>query len=210
MRPLLIFGAGGHGKVVAGTARAMDKRRDIAFADDAYPGIKTVGGYPVVADFTSARSLGTTYPDVIVALGDNHKRTALTTALQEAGFNPVTLIHPAAVVADSARVETGTVIFAQAVVQADAHIGRAVIINTAATVDHDCVIGDGVHLSPGVHLGGEVTIGAYSWLGIGAAVINRVNIGRDVLVGAGASVVDDLSDNLTAVGTPARPLRRSS
>ena len=206
MSSLLILGAGGHGKVVLETARAMDKWREIMFADDAYPQRKSVNGHPVVADFSGARALSATYSDVIVALGDNHQRRELTLTLRQSGFNPVTLIHPAANVARSARIGMGSVVLAQAVVQADAQVGAATIINTAATVDHDCVISDGVHLSPGVHLGGEVTVGDSSWLGIGAVVVNRVNIGRNVVIGAGASVLDDIPDNVTAVGVPARPI----
>lgn len=208
MSSLLIIGAGGHGKVVAATARAVNGWREIAFADDAYPQLESLDDYPVVADFSSARSLGSAYPDVIVALGDNRLRSDLTAEFREAGFNPVTLVHPAAVVAESARIEMGSVVFAQAVVQPGARVGRAVIVNTAATVDHDCIIGNGVHLSPGVHLGGEVRVGDYSWLGVGAVTVNRVSIGQDVTVGAGSCVIGDLSDKVTAVGVPARPVRQ--
>ena len=208
MSSLLIFGAGGHGKVVADTARAMGNWNEIMFADDAYPQVTSVDGYPVVADFSSARSMGSDHGDVIVAIGDNRKRSDLIMQLRQSGFNPVTLIHPTAVVAGSAHIEEGTVIFAQAVVQAAARIGRAVIVNTAATVDHDCVVGDGVHLSPGVHLGGEVEIGDYSWLGVGAVVINRTAVGSGVTVGAGSCVIGNLPDGVTAVGVPARPVRQ--
>ena len=210
MSSLLIFGAGGHGKVVAETARAMDNWPEIVFADDACPQGRFVSDYPVIADFQSAKALNGTHQDVIVAIGDNHKRLELTLELQRAGFNPVTLIHPEAVVARSAHIETGTVIFAQAVVQPDARVGTAVIINTAATVDHDCIIGNGAHLSPGAHLGGEVNVGNCSWLGMGAVVINRVTIGQGVTVGAGSCVIDDLPDKVTAVGVPARPVRQIS
>lgn len=208
MNSLLIFGAGGHGKVVAETARAIGNWNEIMFADDAYPEVTSVDGYPVTADFSGATSMGDGHSDVIVAIGDNHKRSHLTMQLRQTGFNPVTLIHPAAVVAKSAHIETGTVIFAQAVVQAAARIGSAVIVNTAATVDHDCVVGDGVHLSPGVHLGGEVQVGDNSWLGVGATVINRIAIGRDVTVGAGSCVIGNLPDGVTVVGVPACPIRQ--
>ena len=208
MSSLLIFGAGGHGKVVAETARAIGSWNEIMFADDAYPQVKSVDGYPVIADFSGARSMVGDLTDVIVAIGDNRKRSDLTMELRQSGFNLVTLIHPAAVVAKSAHIETGTVIFAQAVVQAAARIGSAAIVNTAATVDHDCVVGDGVHLSPGVHLGGEVQVGDNSWLGVGATVINRIAIGRDVTVGAGSCVIGNLPDGVTVVGVPARPIRQ--
>lgn len=209
MSSLLIFGAGGHGKVVADTARAMGNWNEIMFADDAYPQVTAVDGYPVVGDFSSARSVGSDHGDVIVAIGDNRKRSDLLMQLRQSGFNPVTLVHPTAVVAGSAHIEEGTVIFAQAVVQAAARIGRAVIVNTAVTVDHDCVVGDGVHLSPGVHLGGEVEIGDYSWLGVGAVVINRTAVGSGVTVGAGSCVIGNLPDGVTAVGVPARPVRQA-
>lgn len=208
MSSLLIFGAGGHGKVVAETARAIGSWNEIMFADDAYPEVISVDGYPVIADFSGARSMVGDLTDVIVAVGDNRKRSDLTMQLRLSGFNPVTLVHPAAVVAKSAHIETGTVIFAQAVVQAAARVGSAAIVNTAATVDHDCVVGDGVHLSPGVHLGGEVRVGDNSWLGVGATVINRIAIGRDVTVGAGSCVVGNLPDGVTVVGVPARPIRQ--
>lgn len=208
MSTLLVFGAGGHGKVVADTARAIGNWNEIMFADDAYPQVTSVDGYPVIADFSGARSLGSDYRNIIVAIGDNPERSDLTLQLGQSGFNPITLIHPAATVAATARIEQGTVIFAGAVVQPGARIGRAVIINTAATVDHDCVIGNGVHLSPGVHLGGEVKVGDYSWLGVGAVTVNRVNIGQDVTVGAGSCVIGDLPDAVTAVGVPARPVRQ--
>lgn len=207
MNSLLIFGAGGHGKVVAETARAIGSWNEIMFVDDAHPQSIFVDGYRVVGDFSSAWSAESKHREVIVAIGDNRKRYDLTIQLQQSGFSLVTLIHPAAVVAQSAQIGSGTVIFAQAVVQAAARIGRAVIVNTAATVDHDGVIGDGVHLSPGVNLGGKVMVGDYSWLGVGATVINGLTVGRGVMVGAGACVIDNLPDGVTAVGVPACPVR---
>ena len=208
MSSLLVFGAGGHGKVVADTARAVGGWNEIMFADDAYPQLTSVDGYPVIADFSGARSMAGAPPDVIVAIGDNRKRSELTTDLRQSGCNPVTLVHPSAVVAQSAHIGAGTVIFAQAVVQAAARIGSAVIVNTAATVDHDCSVGDGAHLSPGVRLGGEVQVGDYSWLGVGAVVINRTAVGREVTVGAGSCVIGNLPDGVTVVGVPARPIRQ--
>lgn len=207
MSSLLIFGAGGHGKVVAETASAIGSWDEIMFADDTYPQATSVDGYPLIASFSDARSMAGDLEDAIVAIGNNRERAGLTIQLQQSGFNLVTLIHPTAVVAKSTQIDTGTVIFAQAVVQATARIGRAVIINTAVTVDHDCVVGDWAHLSPGVHLGGEVEVGDYSWLGIGASVINRITIGKGVTVGAGSCVTDGLSDGVTAVGVPARPIQ---
>ncbi|HIC96179.1 TPA: transferase, partial [Candidatus Bipolaricaulota bacterium] len=86
--------------------------------------------------------------------------------------------------------------------------GENVIINTGATIDHDCVIEDYVHISPGVHLAGNVKLGELSHIGIGASAVQRVKIGKGVIIGAGAVVIDDIPDHVTAVGVPARVIKR--
>jgi len=87
-------------------------------------------------------------------------------------------------------------------------IGENVIINTGATVDHDCVLEDYVHISPGAHLAGNVYVGELTHIGIGASLIQGVKIGRNVIIGAGAAVINDLPDNVTAVGVPAKVLKQ--
>ena len=94
------------------------------------------------------------------------------------------------------------------VVQPDAVIGDHVIVNTGATIDHDCTIGDYAHLAPGVHLSGSVHVGEGAFLGIGSVVIPGVKIGRWSTLGAGAVAIRDLADGVTAVGVPARVLKR--
>ena len=52
------------------------------------------------------------------------------------------------------------------------------------------------------------TIGPFTQIGTGAKVIGPVHLGRDVRIGAGAIVITDIPDGATAVGTPARVIRR--
>lgn len=203
MKTLLVIGAGGHGKVVADSARATDRWAEILLLDDRYPDLQEIGSWKVAGRdwqrFVPAEV------EVLVGIGDNETRLGLQESVETGGYHVPVLVHPRAWVSPDAALGAGTVIFAGAVVNADARIGRAAIINTAATVDHDCVLEEGVHLSPGVHLGGNVSVGRCSWLGIGSAVRHGVGIGAGVTVGAGASVVSDLPDGVTAVGVPARP-----
>jgi acetyltransferase-like isoleucine patch superfamily enzyme len=46
-----------------------------------------------------------------------------------------------------------------------------------------------------------------AFLGIGAKVIPGVKIGAGTTVGAGAVVIEDLPENVTAVGVPARVIK---
>lgn len=206
---LLIYGASGHGRVVADAARAAGwgvagwVDGDSSKAGSAVDGLPVVTGGPAEA----AQEAAVRGAAVVVAVGDNRARREIFKALVEAGARLATVIHPAAVVSPEARVGQGSVIFAGAVVNPGAEVGENVILNTAASVDHDCRIGDHAHLSPGAHLGGTVTIGEGTHLGVGAAVRNDVTIGAWSVIGVGAAVVGPLGDGVVAYGVPARPVR---
>lgn len=205
MKSLLIFGAGGHGKVVAETALQAGNWKQIAFADDRYPSLDANPGCPVVANLNDARRMSSSYPDAVVAFGDNDERLALSRELTETGFSLPPVIHPRATVAATAVIAGGVVVFANSVIQPYSTIGFAAIVNTAASVDHDCTISEGVHIGPGARLAGGISIGACSWVGIGSSVIQNLRIGHHVTIGAGSCVIDDVEDYSVIMGVPAKP-----
>jgi sugar O-acyltransferase (sialic acid O-acetyltransferase NeuD family) len=210
---LLVWGAGGHGKVVADLVRALG-HEVVGFVDadpDKLDRVAEPGGARVVLAEEELRRLlgdGAELPDgataVVPAMGTNRTRLA---ALDVLGHRVAPgLVHPAATVSPSAELGPGTVVFAGAVVNAGARIGRGVIVNTGAVVEHDCQVGDAAHISPGAVLAGGVTIGPRGWVGAGAVVIEGRRIGSDVTVGAGAVVLRDVPDGQTVVGVPARAI----
>lgn len=198
-----VYGAGGHAQVVIDvlTTLGFDVRRQYndrpenqhPATRDVHPGIRRTGP----ADFPP--------PDLplVLAVGINGERAELARWVP-ATF--LTVVHPSAVVAATARIGEGTVVLHGAVVQANARIGRHVLVNTAASVDHDCVVGDYAHVSPHATLCGHVQVGEGTHIGAGAVLIPKVRVGRWCRVGAGAVVVADLPDHCTAVGNPARVL----
>ena len=204
MSGLLILGAGGHGRVVAFTARSAGTWTEIAFLDDRFPEIEAIDETSVLGRFETAAGLVGRFAEAIVAIGEGRARLQTLRHLRQGGFDLPVLVHPSAVISEHAILGAGSVVFAHCVVHPGTVAGEGCIINTAATVDHDCRLGSGVHLSPGVHLGGDVHVGDLTWLGVGASVRNGVRIGSRVMVGVGAAVVEDLPDGVTAVGVPAR------
>ena len=46
--------------------------------------------------------------------------------------------------------------------------------------------------------------------GTGAKIINQKIVGDNVTIGAGAVVTQDIPDNVTAVGVPARIIKRNT
>ena len=200
MNRLIIIGAGGHGRVVADIAR-LNGYNDIRFLDDS--DISVSGGYHVVGKVDEYVKY-TDNSDFIVAIGNNKVRRNILETVQKNGANIVTLIHPAAVIAENVNIGKGSVVMSGAVVNCGTVIGVGVIINTCSSVDHDCIVEDYVHISVGSHLAGTVKIGECTMIGAGATVINNISICENCVIGAGAVVVKNIKEKGTYVGVPAK------
>jgi sugar O-acyltransferase (sialic acid O-acetyltransferase NeuD family) len=205
--PLLVFGASGHGKVVADVARAAGFEIVGFIDDDAAKQQASLWRLPVMAwsDWLAAPARAC-QPGVALGIGDNAARERCRDRVLADGFEIVTVVHPSAVVARTARLDRGTVVMALAAVNPDAEVGEGAILNTGCVVEHDCRLGRFVHLSPNSALGGGVAIGDRTHLGLGSVALPLVTIGSDVKVGAGAVVHRPVADGLTVVGVPAHPL----
>jgi sugar O-acyltransferase (sialic acid O-acetyltransferase NeuD family) len=211
MSNLVLWGASGHGKVVFDVARAMGGFDAISFIDDACEESgNELCGRPVFGASQYLQLLeGKHSPSrYLVSIGKNDLRARCFQRAIERGWLPVNLVHPSAVISESARLEVGTVVMAGVVINACAQIGKNCILNTASVVEHDCRIGDHVHLSPGVLLGGGVTVHSYAHIGIGAIALPGVEIGEGAIIGAGAVVLHPVPSGATVVGIPARDLHR--
>jgi sugar O-acyltransferase (sialic acid O-acetyltransferase NeuD family) len=204
--PLIVFGSGGHAKVVVEAALAGASAREIVLLDDSEEargrsifGIRVSGGRDRLAGLRGV--------PVAPAVGDNKARASLVEWLRQGGHILETIIHPSATVGGSVAIAPGAFVSAGAVVIADARVGSGAIINTAASVDHDCDIGEASHIAPGVHLCGNVRIGARTLVGVGACVRPGISICDDVILGAGSVVVRNIEAAGTFAGNPARKIK---
>lgn len=205
MRKLAIYGAGGHGKVIADTAVALGWR-DIVFFDEAWPKHLANGIWLVDGNLESLVSRLDQFSGVVIGIGNCSARLKLHHQLNQLGASMISLIHPKSYVSPLAVVGKGTVVFAGGIVNIDAKVGEACIINSGATVDHDCVLGEGVHICPGANLSGGVTVGDLSWVGVGSSVRHGINIGSEVMIGAGSVVVKDVISGSTMIGMAAESI----
>ena len=99
-----------------------------------------------------------------------------------------------------------------------AQIGRRLFIDHGAgvVIGETAVIGDDCTIYQGVTLGGtgkekgkrHPTLGNNVMIGAGAKVLGPITIGDNARIAAGAVVLMNIPENCTAVGVPARIVRR--
>jgi sugar O-acyltransferase (sialic acid O-acetyltransferase NeuD family) len=206
---IVLYGGGGHGKVVADIVAAQKAAACVGFIDD--DPVRTggkVGSLPVLGTIDIAsRLLEEGVRHALVTIGRNDVRVTHAARLEEMGFRLATAIHPTACVAPDVVVGEGSVVMPGVIINPGTVIGRNSIINTGATVDHDCVLGDGVHIAPGVNLCGGVAVGRGTLIGVGSVVIPAIQIGDRCTIGAGSVVIQNVLSGKSVAGNPARDLR---
>jgi sugar O-acyltransferase (sialic acid O-acetyltransferase NeuD family) len=206
-RRIFVYGAGGHGKVVADILVCRGEGEFAGFVDDCV-GLQgaRVMGWPVFGDGEWLQRVAARVA-VALGVGDARARQRIAERGVAWGVEILTAVHPCAAVSDAAELGEGTVVMAGAVINAGARVGAGTIVNSGAVVEHDVDIGEYAHVAPRAALGGAARLGAFSHLGMGAVVLERVRVGVHAVVGAGAVVVRDLPDAVVAMGVPARICR---
>jgi sugar O-acyltransferase (sialic acid O-acetyltransferase NeuD family) len=198
---VVLFGASGHGSVVADLLEESGEY-NILFWDDNTK--KQIPGYDVYTprDVSGLESY-------IITIGDNKIRKKCAVHLESQGANFLeAAVHPKAVLARGVTIDKGSVLMALSVINRGVKIGKHCIINTAASVDHDCILEDYVHVSPNATLAGGVYVAEGAWIGAGAVVIHGVKIGEWSVIGAGCVVVKDVEAGTIVVGNPQRIINK--
>jgi sugar O-acyltransferase (sialic acid O-acetyltransferase NeuD family) len=202
---IFVYGARGHGKVVADILLAGHKNVAGFIDDDESLIGSTVFDLPVLSreEVLNGDSVKTKV-QLVLGVGDNQLRHRLFARCESQGVEVISAIHPTAAVSKFADVRRGTVVMAGAVINPHAVIGVAAIINSGAVIEHDVLVGDYAHVSPNAAMGGESRLGSFSQLGMCAVILPRLSVGDRTVIGAGAVVTRDLPDDIVATGVPAR------
>lgn len=138
----------------------------------------------------------------IGSLPKNNLRADIYHFFKLKGYSFLSVIHPSAIVSESASLAEGVQIMASCVINFDVSVGENSIINTGSIIDHDSSIGQNCHIAPGVVISGGVTILNECHLGTGCSVIHSIKIGEKTVIGSGVAVNKNVAGN--SIVYPAR------
>lgn len=203
---IIVFGRGGHAKSVLGVL-ASDPNWIVAgvLDDTPHAAEATHLGYSVLGGREAIPSLlARGVRKVIVAIGNNTARLAVSSDLEQRGLELVNVIHPSAILSKGCSIGAGSFVHALVIVGPDCVVGRNVIIQPYVSLGHESKVGDGSQLSPGCHIGGNVDIGERCFFGPGAVIYPGVRIGRGATIGANTVVNKDVTEGSVVAGNPAR------
>ncbi len=209
-KKIVLIGGGGHCKIVISILKKLNNFVITGIVDN-YKSDSFISGIKIIGtddDLKDIYKSGIYYALITVgSIKDNAKRYKLFNMAREIGYKLPVIISPKAIVDESIKIGEGTVIMPGSIINIDSSIGKNCIINTGSIIEHDCNIGNHCHIATGVHISGEANISGLSFIGIGATIIQGIKIGKNVTIGAGSVVIKNISDNIIAVGNPAKIIR---
>ncbi|WP_041577443.1 acetyltransferase [Bdellovibrio bacteriovorus] len=209
-KQIVIFGCGGHAKVITDIIQATTNHTIAAFFDNT-PKNSEFLGHPVFSDLQQLATFCRTknITQAAIAIGNNSARRKLAAEASQIGLELPVLIHPKTVISPSAKIGPGTVVMPGVIVNSDAIIESGCILNSGAVIEHDCSIGAFSHIAPGSVLCGGVTVGELTLIGARSVAIPLIRIGSQSTLGAGSVVVRDIPENVCAMGNPAKAKSRT-
>lgn len=157
----------------------------VAYAvETEYLSADTFDDLPLVDfDLLSSQCKGISVLNTIGYSKMNQARERIHRRLVEHGIEPITYVHPSAVV--NSPLGAGCIVLERCSIGFRNTVGDGCIFWSGTTVAHDCKVGDFSYWSPNAVSCGNVTIGKRCFIGAGAVLRNRIQIADECVIGAG-------------------------
>lgn len=201
---LILIGAGGYSKSVIDSLD-FGKYEVFGFIDDVKSGSHL--GYKILGNEIEKIENKENYV-YFISIGDNNKRKYWYKKILKYNLKIINIIDKNAILSKNITYGRGIFIGKSAIVNSDVKIGENVIINTRSLLEHGSSIGNHSNVSTNTVINGDVKIGNNCFIGSCSVVIGQKKIGDSVIVGAGSVVINDIENNSTVVGVPAKEIKK--
>jgi sugar O-acyltransferase (sialic acid O-acetyltransferase NeuD family) len=201
MKDLIILGAGGEALEIVQVTKLLNKINQewniIGFLDDNMNLIgKEISGIKVIGSIKDSKNYPNSY--FISSIGHPDRPMLRKEVRDKVPFNDnrfATIIHPSAVICDTANLGYGCFIQANCVISTNTLIGNNVLIAYGSIIGHESEIGQDSVIGVGVLITSDVITGKSIYVGPGATFTNNINIGNNVLIGIGSVVTESVPEN---------------
>ena len=211
LKPVIIFGASGHAKVVIDIIEKSNEYSILGLLDTYRSVGDSIFGYKILGDIGVLPKIVEEFPhcSIFVAVGDNWIRSLIVKKIVHVSpdINFISIIHPNAQIGKGVKIGKGTAIMPGVIIDSDSSIGDFCIVNTGSIICHESRLNNFSSLAPNVTLGGNVEIGLFSAISISVSVIHGIKIGQHSVIGASSLVMEDCSDLQVIYGSPAKMIR---
>lgn len=212
MKKILIFGSGGHAKVIYSEIIKNKNIKFLGFVDET----KKKGDI-IIKGKKNFYNLGKISEVIkkknnfkgIIGIGSNfvRKKVYEKIILLNKYFKFQKIISKNAIVNSSVIIGDGSFVVSGSVINIGTRIGNHCIINTSSSIDHDNIFEDFSSAGPGVKTGGDVIVGKKSHIGIGTSVKQGIKICNDTIIGANSYVNKNCEKKSIYYGSPAKKIK---
>lgn len=206
---IYIIGAGTYGEVMQELADECGYVVE-AFFDDNYDRHgEFLNGIIIEKAFVNLEKDFVSGKKFIVAIGNNKVRQEMMDRIISLDGLLPSIIHPSAIISQSAQIGEGSYIQANVVVWSYTTIGKYNIISPNVVVAHHTTTGEACLISTLSGVGASIIIEDRVFIGMGSTIVTGVKtIKADSLVGAGAVVIRDIDITGVYAGVPAKKITK--
>ncbi|MEQ7041755.1 acetyltransferase [Enterococcus hirae] len=212
MEEFCIVGAGGFGREflfqATNDSKFISQYSFSGFVDDDDDSLGRVSEEGIFGNLSDLYNIDREI-NCFICIGNSETRKKIYEKLSKnKNINFPSYINEEIKISKTVKIGQGTILCLGVILTVDITIGEFVIANLDCTIGHDAIIENFSTIYPSVNVSGNVHIGEGTEIGTGTQIIQGKNIGSNTIIGAGSVVVTNIDDKVTAVGVPAKAIKK--